>query len=142
MRKLSNTFLLVGGILAFVYVGLFAIIGTVFVVMGTPVFTNFIQQYVTEHPEVSDLSPEQAAQLFAIIFISCGVTMYIIAAFCVPSGIVALKARQNPTHGMLVANIVFGVLAGTAFNIAGGVLGLIRNNREERNARNNVIDAK
>ena len=56
--------------------------------------------------------------------------MYIIAAFCVPSGIVALKARQNPTHGMLVANIVFGALGGTYVVILAAIFGLIAKDKK------------
>ena len=139
MRKLSNTFLTIGGILSFVFVGLFIVLAIVCFVVSSPVGTDLVKDWVANHPEQSDLTPEQAAKLFSAAFVACGILFLFISAFAVPSGIVAFKAKQKPTHGILVANIVFGALSGTSFNIAGGILGLIRNNREERNARNNKV---
>ena len=143
MRRLSNTFLVIGAVFSFVYAGIFLISAIVCFALCNPGFLGMIQEALKEH-----VSPEAADGIMIGMtagFITAGVCFLFIGGLGIPSGIVALKAKKNPTTGLLVANIVLSALSCTEFNMAGGILGLIRNARERRNERRaaqQVVDAK
>ena len=53
------------------------------------------------------------------------------AVMALLSGIFAVKAKKNASKGALILAIVFSALSCTEFGIAGGILGLIANARNE-----------
>ena len=144
MRKLSRAFLLVGMILGFVLIGVFALCGITFFVFASPAMKDLFMKFFEESGATTSFDdPETAFLAFQVIFVIAGVAMLILAALAIPAAVVSAKARKNPESGTLVAAIVFGALCGTYFSIAGAILGLIANKREERNnRRNNVVDAQ
>lgn len=144
MRRLSRAFLLVGMILAFVFIGVFALTAIGFFVAAAP-FTKdiFMKAFESSGANSSFDDPETAYLVYQIVLVICGVVMLVLAGLCIPTAVVTSKARKNPARGLLVATIVFSVICGTYFGIAGAILGLIANKREERNnRRNNVVDAQ
>ena len=133
MRRLSNTFLLVGGILSFVLLGCFVLAAIGCFLFNIPMIVDLVREALLQV-----MTPEAANKTIMAIqagSIASGVFFLLFAALCIPSGVVAMKARNNPSRGLLVANIVFGLISCAEFNAAGGILGLIRNAREERNQR-------
>ena len=48
-----------------------------------------------------------------------------IAILCIPAAILSFMARGKDTKGLYIACIILGVLIGTLFPTAGGILGLI-----------------
>ena len=143
MRNISRALLLVGMILAFVYVGVFVF--AAIASFGAAIGSNFAKgfyDYIIKEMEFEG-DPETLNLVTTIICVSMGVTFIILAIASIPTAIVALMGRKNPSKGLLIANIVFGALCGTYFSIAGGVLGLIANAREARRAAAaTVIDAQ
>ena len=145
MAKLSKTFLLIGGILAILLLVTFLALSAVFIALGSPMTTEVIRQLLEEGSINSDLPGTIEEQIAAIqiIFVSIGVVFACFVPFEIASIIVAFKGRKSFTKGLLTANIVFGILSASSFNIAGGIIGLIANARIERNNRNsNVVDAQ
>ena len=141
MRKTSRTMLLVGMILAIVYIALFVLIAIgCFIFSGVAVSSGLIE-FIAEKAGINDT--EGLAIAVVASFVAMGVFFIIMGCFAIPTAVVAKKARDNPTKGLCIANIVFGLLCGTYFSVAGGVLGLIATSREERNARREkVVDAQ
>ena len=140
MRRISRTMLMVGMIFAFVLIGIFAMSAIGCFVLASPLMKD---AWMKAAEEAGAENPEMMVMGINAGMIALGVTFILLAGLSIPTAIVAKKGRDNPTSGLLVANIVMGAVCGTYFSIAGGVLGLIANKREERNARRaKVIDAK
>ena len=142
MRRLSNTFLTIGAIFSFVSAGTLIVSAIVCFALCNPGFMGIIEEGLKDHVSAEELK----AIMIGITagFIGTGVCFIFLGQFGIPAGIVALKAKKNPTNGLLIATIVLSVVAGIEFSLAGGILGLIRNARERRNARRaqQVVDAK
>ena len=144
MAKLSKTFLLIGAILSLVLVGTFIICGIVFLVFSSPAIKDMLVELLEKaeiHTDVPGTPEEQAAAIQAI-FLAFGLVFMFLSLFSLASAIVAFAARKKPSTGLLVANIVLGLMSGE-FNAAGGILGIIANARIERNnRRSNIVDAE
>ena len=65
-------------------------------------------------------------------------------ALCgVPAAIVNFVGSKNQSKGLLIACIILNYFSGSYFGIAGGIVGLIANARENKQAQNsNVVDAQ
>ena len=130
MRNLSKAFLRVNAILSFVFMGLFILAAVIFFVVGSPLVSQYIEN-------------EGGAIGYTIGMMAGGAAFLFAAAMALISAIVSNKARNLQTKGALVIAIVFSALSATAFGIAGGVLGLVQNLKEERrDRRNNIVDAQ
>ena len=130
MRNLSKAFLRVNAILSFVFMGLFILAAIVFFIVGSPLVSQYIEN-------------EGGAIGYTIGMMVGGAAFLFAAAMALISAIVSNKARALQTKGALVTAIVFSALSATAFGIAGGVLGLVQNLKEERrDRRNNIVDAQ
>ena len=130
MRNLSKAFLRVNAILSFVFMGLFILAAVVFFIVGSPLVSQYIEN-------------EGGAIGYTIGMMVGGAAFLFAAAMALISAIVSNKARALQTKGALVTAIVFSALSATAFGIAGGVLGLVQNLKEERrDRRNNIVDAQ
>ena len=140
MRKVSNILLLVGGICAIVCAVSLLVTAIVFFVGGSSVLSNFLTP-ILEKEGVND--PEKVTLIIQLCSIFMGIFFLLMAIFAVPSAIVSFAAQKKPTKGLLIANIILGYLSGSSYNMAGGIVGLIANAREERKAKNsNVVDAQ
>ena len=67
---------------------------------------------------------DSLAALAAALF-TAGAFLLVAAIICIPAAIVSFMARGKDTKGLYIACIVLGVLSGTLFPTAGGILGLI-----------------
>ena len=67
---------------------------------------------------------DSLAALAAALF-TTGAFLLVIAILCIPAAILSFMARGKDTKGLYIACIVLGVLSGTLFPTAGGILGLI-----------------
>ena len=131
MRRLSNVFLLVGGICAI-------ICALTFFMAGIPQIAEYIRIGLEE---AGAPNPDKIVLLIQAGSIALGVFMLILMGVCIPSAIFAFKAQRDPSKNLLVLNIVFGYLSGSTYNMVGGILGLIYNRKLERkNAK--VVDAQ
>ena len=146
MRKLSNSFLLVGMIICYVSLGILAITAISFIILGTPIMENAWREAFRAASQNGSAGAE-SEDAFVIgmsaTFISLGIVFLIIAALCIPAAICNGKARREEERGTYVAAIVFNAICGSGFGLAGAILGIIALARKERNdKRNNVVDAK
>ena len=145
MRKLSNSFLLVGMIICYVCLGILAICGITFTILGTPIMENAWREAFRTASQNGAANGSEDAFVIAmsVTFLTTGIIFLILAAFCVPAAICNGKARKEEERGSYVAAIVFNALCGSGFGLAGAILGIIALARKERNdRRNNVVDAK
>ena len=124
MRRLSKTFLTISAVLSFICVGLFAILGIVFIVTGA-----FGGEAIANSNQGQGGEIGGAALLGSMI--AAAVAMFFLAIFALISGIVSTKAKANPTKGNLIVAIVFAAISCTEFGIAGGILGLIASSSNE-----------
>lgn len=138
MRRLSNVFLLVGGICAIICAVCYFFIALTFFMAGIPQIAEYIRIGLEE---AGAPNPDKIVLLIQAGSIALGVFMLILMGVCIPSAIFAFKAQRDPSKNLLVLNIVFGYLSGSTYNMVGGILGLIYNRKLERkNAK--VVDAQ
>lgn len=131
MKKLSNTFLKVGKILAIVDLVLLAICAiTCFALLA---IVDPVRQVMAENG-----ADAEAIEIATITMIASFIASGVALALILPGYPVVIwlsdKARKEPRHGLYIANIVMGVLFGCYFNVAAGILGLINLKREARQA--------
>ena len=132
LKKLSNIFLLVGGILAFV--DILGCIGTAIgaFIMASPQMTDQIVEWINEgkiHSSI-DVSPEQLAQVIQVMCVVVGVGALLSIALYIVCGCLCLKSRKAQTKGLYIANIILGCLCGETISVVGAVFGLITRDRE------------
>ena len=133
MRNLSKAFLRVNAILSYVFMGLFILAAIILFIVGSPLVS---QHFEGEGAEAGKIA-------YTISMMTSGAILLVLAVMALISAIVSNKARALQTKGALVTAIVFSALSATAFGIAGGVLGLVQNLKEERrDRRNNIVDAQ
>lgn len=136
MKKASKILLTIAGI-----IGLIAGIGLM--VAGLVYGLILIFGGATALPElaaaIQEMLNEMGSELDAnaiawIVNISIGLVMMLIyggvGLFELITGIVALKGAKAKKKGILIANIVFGVMFQNYFCIVGGILGIIGLNKE------------
>ena len=141
MRKVSNILLLVGGISAILCVVSFIVTAIMFFVAGgSPIIANILEPILKEQG-IDD--PDKITFAVQVCSLSMGFFFLIMGICGIPAAIVSFVAQKNPSKGLLIANIILGYFAGSYFSLAGGVVGLIANSREESKAKNsNVVDAQ
>ena len=143
MRRISRTMLMVGMVFAFISIGVCLLAAIGFIVTACLPVMQDVWLKIAEEAHME--SPEAFAIFMTSMLITFGVVMIFIAGLSIPTAVVAKKARsqEEPSNGILIANIVLGFVCGTYFSVAGGILGFIANKRIERNRRReNIIDAK
>ena len=140
MRKVSKILLLVGGILAIVTAVSLLITAIVLFVSGSPLLTQFLEPILRENG-IDD--PEKITLTIQIASITMGVFFVFMALCGVPAAIVNFLGSSKQTKVLLIACIILNYLSGSYFGIAGGIVGLIANAREKKQAQNsNVVDAQ
>ena len=135
MKRLSKSFLRVGGIIDFVLAGSFFIAVIVFGILASPLFTDVLVKGIEEGNITSSIeaTPEQAAFAIQLIFLGLAVGFLFVVAFAIVAAIFSFKAVNNYTRKMLITNIVLGSCIGSGFSTAAGILGVIALAREARN---------
>ena len=119
MRRLSNVFLTISAVMSFIFLAGFAIAA---IVMFASAGLGGL---------VAEEGGEAAGIAYAAGMITGGVVLLMFAVMALLSGIFAVKAKKNASKGALILAIVFSALSCTEFGIAGGILGLIANARNE-----------
>ena len=129
MRNLSKTFLKVNAVLSYVFAGLFALGAVIFFITGSPLISDAIAQESREGAAAYAISMNISGGIFL------GLTIMAIL-----SGVFSNKASSQEKNALILA-IVFSALSGTEFGVAGGIIGLVQNFREQRKDRiNNIVD--
>lgn len=128
LKKAANILFLVGMILAIVWaVGYLAGGIVTAVIGGSQAFKDaFIEAAQKADPEATAETIEAAYTLVQTSLISSAVFCFICFAFCIPSAIFAIKARNSNNKAFFILNIIFGVLSWTIVNVVGGVFALIK----------------
>lgn len=140
MRKVSRILLLVGGILAIVTAVSLLITAIILFASGSPLLTQFLEPLLKEQG-IDD--PEKITLTIQIASITMGVFFVFMALCGVPAAIVNFVGRKKQSKGLLIACIILNYFSGSYFGIAGGIVGLIANAREKKQAENsNVVDAQ
>ena len=140
MKKASKILLTIAGIIGLIAgIGLMVaglVYGLVIIFGGAsalPEVAAAIQEILDESG--SDMDANAIAW---IVNISIGLIIMLIyggiGLFELITGIIALKGAKAKKKGILIANIVFGVMFQNYIAIAGGVLGIIGLGQEERKA--------
>lgn len=145
MKRLSKTFLRVGGIIDIVVAGSFLIAAIIFAVLASPVFTDvFVRGFENGTAQTSASgTPEEKAFAVQIVFLTLAIVFFTVVGCGIVGSVFSFKAAANYNRKMLITNIVLGFVLGSKFSSAGGILGVIALAREERNkARSNIIDAE
>lgn len=138
MRKLSNTFLTVNMIFGFVFLALFVGLATMMFVFAS--LKDVIMEGIQNGSiRTNSDDPETALLIAQSVLIIVGVTFLIFGILCLPSAIVSASARNSKSKGKFIAAIVLSAVSLTYFGVAGGVLGILAINRENRS---NIIDAQ
>ena len=141
MRRISRTMLMVGMVFAYIAIGMCLLAAIACIIVG--VLPAMKEVWITVAEEGHFNNPEAFATMMMVYFIIFGVVFIFVGCMSIPTAIISSKARENHSTGLLIASIILGATCGTYFSVAGGILGLIANARERRNARrNNVIDAQ
>lgn len=86
---------------------------------------EFINDYVAEHPDLD-------AEIVKSVLVMLGVIFCIIAIMALINCIVSFKGKNTNSKGLLIANIIFGVLSGVEVNIVGAIFGLIARNQSPK----------
>lgn len=138
MRKLSNTFLTINMIFGFVFLALFVGLAMMMFVFAS--LKDVIMEGIQNGSiRTNSDDPETALLIAQSVLISVGVTFLIFGMLCLPSAIVSASARNSKSKGKFIAAIVLSAISLTYFGVAGGVLGILAINRENRS---NIIDAQ
>ena len=133
MEKASRILFLIGGILSFVYAGLFLLFSIAFIVFSTPAVLGWLMEVIKESG--SSISGDAATYSEIAIrasLIASAVAFIFCAGLSIANGILALSTRREPGKGKCICNIVFGLLSGNNVNAAGGFLGFFALKREEK----------
>ena len=137
MRKVSQILLLVGGILAIVCAVSLFTTAIVLFAGGSPLLKQVLEPILKEQ---GINEPEKITLAIQAASITMGVFFLLMALCGIPAAVVSFAARKNQSKGLLIACIVLNYFSGSYFGIAGGIVGLIANSRE--NKQQKVIDAK
>ena len=131
MRNLSKTFLRVNAILSYVFMGLFILGAVIFFVVGSPLVS---QHFEGEGAEAGKIA-------YTVSMMCSGVLFVFLAIMALLSANFSNKAKNEQSKGTLIMAIVFSALSGTAFGVAGAIIGLVQNLKEQRRDRiNNIVD--
>ena len=124
MRRASQVLFKVGKILSIIELVAYLICVVVYFVLGGSV--ALIQQGLEDGSIKTDVqgSPEEVAIALAAIFIVLAVVFLFLGAFSIVNIVLTSKALKNPTKGICIANIVFGIISGAEVNAVGGFLGV------------------
>lgn len=132
MRKLSKTFLTVNAILSYVFAAIFGLCAIGFILVGA-----------LAGPEVAEEGGEAAGIAFTSGMVAGGVAFLYFAIMAIVSGVTSSKAKNSQVKKDLIIAIVFSALSCTWVGVAGGVTGIIANDKEARRDRdNNIVDAE
>lgn len=133
MLKLSNAFLKVGIILSTITIVLFALCALSFFICIP--FAGLIVAEAAESGASGSEGTIMQAGIMAAYFVAGGVAMLL----CIPLYAVlislSIKGRREPNRGIYIANIVMGAICGSEFNVAAGIVGLCRLNKEQRDGQ-------
>lgn len=124
MRRASQVLFKIGKIISIFELVAYLICVVVFFILGGSV--ALIQQGLEDGSITTDIqgNPEEVAIALAAVFIALAVVFLFLGAFVIVNVVLTSKALKNPTKGICIANIVFGIISGAEVNAVGGFLGV------------------
>ena len=118
MEKAKKILFTVSGILSIIGIVVWLILGIVFIVLAGNV--DFVDDATATAEE---------AEAFKAMFMVCGVMFIIFAIMSVVNTILCFKGKNSNAKGLMILNIVFGVISGIEINILAAIFGLIVGSR-------------
>lgn len=139
MKKASKIVLTIAGVINIILAIALFIVGIVYAVMAFVAVSSLptaeLVALIEEEMGSMDLPEEALAMIvsavLAVIFL---IGFGAAGIFVLIAGIISLKGAKAKKKGILIANIVFGVLIENWLNIVGGVLGIIGLSMEAKRA--------
>ena len=122
MRKARKILMIIGFVLSIVAVVVYAICAGVFFACASS--SENIEKFMEQFNWGG--SPDDAK--FGIIGV--GIAFCIIGLFDLLNACLAFKGRKNNRFGLMILNIIFGVLSGTYVNSVGAIFGIIEGKKE------------
>ena len=140
MKKLSNTFIKIVVILSLVIVGLLLLSGIVCIVLGVlpPIHDAIREGYDPSANPNGFPDADTAVYFYLGMMVGAGATCLLFVPLCIANAVVSNKASKEPSKGRYIACIILGSMT-SKFTLAGGILGLIAQAREDRN-KNRVVE--
>ena len=134
MKKIGNIMLLVAGI--YTIVGAISCLASAIIcfVFSSPLLTPEIIKAIEAgqiHSSFPGTPAEIAAQIQIMLLVG-GIVCAVEILFSAACAFIAFFGRIKQTEGLYIANIVLGVVNGSPFSIAGGVLGVIATAKEKK----------
>ena len=131
MKKASKILLTISGVIYLISAIALAILGIVWGIMAFiavsslpfgELLTVYIQEFVDGMSVPEDMVDTIVGIVAGIVCLGAGLAGFIC---CLVVSIINFKGAKAKKKGILIANIVFGVLAESILGIAGGVSGLL-----------------
>ena len=135
MKKLSRSFLIVGGVLAIIGFFTFLLFGGIFIYASKGISDSYIMEAFQDiWDRVRGLTDEEKIETIRNLMRNIGIIVLVASIFSIPSMILCFTASAKQSQGVLIATIVFNAICGSVFGILGAIFGLINQSRE-RNAQ-------
>ena len=140
MKKASKILLTISGVVYLIAAIALAILGIVWGIMAFvavsslpfgAILTEYLQEFVENISVPEDMIDTVVGIVAGIVCLVTGAAGFVM---CLIVSIINFKGAKAKKKGILIANIVFGVLCESILGIAGGVLGIIGLGQEERRA--------
>ena len=130
MKKASKILFIVSGAMGIVVsVGWF-VASVIMFLFASPVFSSLVKQ-MAENTKYSEASIDAIIVILQLTFLIVGIASLVMTGFAVTSSVFAFRAtKPSPSKSTLIINIVLGALSGNDVAIAGAILGLIAQSRE------------
>ena len=127
MKKASDIWLIIGGVLAILCAIGFLVSGIIMLVFASPQFKEMIIRGLEEGTIHTTLpgTPEQVATVVQQAFLIAGACFLPGFIFAVLSAVFSFLGPKKASNTIYILNIVFGVLGGSVVNTIGGVIGLL-----------------
>ena len=138
MKKAANILFLIGGVYALVGLLSLVVTGVLLIVFSTSGLTDVIKQAIIDGSIQTSYQGtiEEVTKLVQITLLTSGIIVLCFVPLCIVSSILSFKARNSRSHGLFIANIVFGVLSGNDVSVVGAIFALIKGDTiEQENLR-------
>ena len=133
MKKASKIILIVSGIIAILAAVTYLVVGIACFSLGQNL-TDAIIKAVEGSPEYSGMPYEDLVNLVNSAKVVAGAVFILAGVFACINAVICFMANKKETKGLYIATIVFGVISSTLVSLVGGILGLIANTNENKQA--------
>ena len=126
MKKAQKILMIVAGVVSIVMILVWAIYAGIFYAVANN--DKAIDDYIIKHSNVT-------RETVIALMIALGVMFTIFAVCSLINAIVAFRAKNTDKKGLLIINIVFGILSGVSINIVGAIFGFVARNQKKKPAQ-------